>query len=63
MHFGQDKLATSGDAISIGVVLASLLNFLPEIAALTSIIWTCIRIYETKTIQKYVLLVKKKWPL
>ena len=46
------------DWTSIGVVLGTLMNFLPAIAALTSLIWTCIRIYETKTIQGW--LAKRK---
>jgi len=41
------------DAISIGGVLATLAGWLPAVAALFSIIWTAIRIYETKTVQKW----------
>jgi len=40
------------DTISVATVLASLTAWLPPIAALISIIWGCIRIYETKTVQK-----------
>lgn len=40
------------DAISIGGVMATLAGWLPAVAALFSIVWTLIRIYETKTIQK-----------
>jgi hypothetical protein len=40
------------DALSIGTMLGSLINMLPPLAALVSIIWGCIRIYETKTVQK-----------
>lgn len=46
------------DWTSIGVVLGTLMNFLPAIAALASLIWTCIRIYETKTVQEW--LAKRK---
>ena len=41
------------DAISIGGILATLAGWLPAIAALLSIVWTLIRIYETKTVQKW----------
>ena len=41
-----------GDAISIGTVLAALAGWLPAVAALLTIIWTGIRIWETDTVQK-----------
>jgi peptidoglycan biosynthesis protein MviN/MurJ (putative lipid II flippase) len=40
-----------GDAVSIAVVLGALAQWLPPIAALLTIIWTGIRIYESKTVQ------------
>lgn len=42
----------AGDAISIGTVIATLAGWLPAVAALVTIVWTCIRIYETKTVQR-----------
>lgn len=39
------------DALSIGTMLGTLFQMLPNIAALITIIWTAIRIYETKTVQ------------
>ena len=39
------------DFTSIGVVLGSLIQILPAIASLFTIVWTGIRIYETKTVQ------------
>lgn len=42
-----------GDAISVSVVLATLANWLPAIAALASLVWSGIRIYETKTVQRW----------
>ena len=42
-----------GDAISIVTVLATLATWLPPLAALFTIIWTSIRIYETKTVQDW----------
>lgn len=39
------------DAISVGTILLSLSAWLPPIAALVSIIWGLIRIYETRTVQ------------
>jgi hypothetical protein len=39
------------DGISVATVMGTLMSWLPAIAALFTIIWTAIRIYETKTIQ------------
>jgi hypothetical protein len=39
------------DTVSVGTVLLSLSAWLPPIAALISIIWGLIRIYETRTVQ------------
>ena len=39
------------DALSIGTVVATLTGVLPSIAAIFTIIWTGIRIYETETVQ------------
>ncbi len=40
------------DAISIGTVAGTFAGILPHIAAVFTIFWTVIRIYETKTVQK-----------
>lgn len=39
------------DALSIATVIGTLAEMLPSIAALFTIIWTAIRIWETKTVQ------------
>jgi hypothetical protein len=39
------------DGISVATVMGTLMSWLPAIAALFTIIWTVIRIYETKTVQ------------
>lgn len=46
------------DGASVVTVLGTLAQVLPPLAALFTIVWTCIRIYETRTVQK--LLGKKK---
>lgn len=45
------------DWASIATVLGTLANILPAMAALWTIVWTTIRIYETKTVQSWL---KKK---
>ena len=39
------------DGLSIATVLGTLIEALPSIAAGLSIVWSVIRIYETKTVQ------------
>ena len=39
------------DAISVATVIGTLAQILPAIAAIFTIVWTGIRIYETKTVQ------------
>jgi len=41
------------DGASIVTVLGTLANILPAMAALFTVIWTAIRIYETKTVQSW----------
>ena len=40
------------DALSVATVLGTLVEMLPSIAALFTIVWTGIRIYETDTVQR-----------
>jgi hypothetical protein len=46
------------DGLSVITVLGALVDLLPAVAALFTILWTGIRIYETDTVQQ--LLGKKK---
>jgi hypothetical protein len=47
----QSKLIV--DLSSLMVVGATIIEWLPAVAALFSIVWTCVRLYETKTVQKW----------
>lgn len=40
------------DAVSVVTVVGTLMEILPAVAAIFTIIWTGIRIYETETVQK-----------
>jgi hypothetical protein len=42
------------DALSVITVIGTLVEMLPSIAALFTIIWTGIRIWETDTVQRWV---------
>ncbi len=46
------------DALSVVTVVGTIVQMLPSIAALFTIVWTGIRIYETDTVQR--LLGKEK---
>jgi hypothetical protein len=41
------------DGLSLITVLGTLMNWLPAVAALLSIVWTLLRIYESATVQKW----------
>ena len=49
----SEQLKHTGDALSIGTVVATLAGWLPALAALATLVWTGIRIYETKTVQRW----------
>jgi hypothetical protein len=49
----HDALKYAIDAASIFTVVGTMVSMLPAIAALFTIIWTVIRIYETKTVQRW----------
>ena len=48
------------DGISMATVVGALVDLLPAIAAVFTIVWTGIRIYETKTVQKWLGKDKKR---
>lgn len=47
----NEGIKVAGDVVSLMTVLGTLAQILPAIAALLTIVWTCFRIYETKTVQ------------
>jgi hypothetical protein len=53
----HETIKNTGDVAAITITLGTIFSLLPAIAAIFTIIWTGIRIYETDTVQK---LVKKK---
>ena len=42
------------DILSITTALGTIMGILPEIAAVFSIVWSLIRIYETATVQRII---------
>lgn len=47
----DEHIKQVGDAISILTVVGTLAELLPAIAAILTIMWTAIRIWETDTVQ------------
>ena len=41
------------DTASVATVVGTIAGMLPAIAAIFTIVWTSIRIYESKTVQEY----------
>jgi len=54
MALEHETAKTTVDAISIVTVVGTLAEVLPAVAALFTIIWTALRIFETDTIQKLI---------
>ena len=49
----SDQIKMMLDVSSLAVVGATLVSWLPAAAAAASLIWTVIRIFETKTVRKW----------
>ena len=49
----QEGTKSALDAVSVVTVVGTLADVLPALAALFTIIWTGIRIWETETVQKF----------
>lgn len=49
----EEQVKHAVDIFSVGTAVATLAGALPAIAALFTIIWTGIRIWETNTVQRW----------
>lgn len=58
MNGAGETVKITGDILSVTTVVGTLMGMLPSVAAIFTILWTGIRIYETDTVQK--LLGRKK---
>lgn len=50
----ENHLKSAIDGVSIGTVVATLAGWLPSVAALLTIVWTALRIWESRTVQGWV---------
>lgn len=53
----NEHLKMTIDGVSVATAVAALATWLPPLAALASLVWSLIRIYETQTFQGWV----KRW--
>lgn len=53
-HETVEDLKNVGDLVSVFTVVGALIEVLPSIAALFTIVWTGLRIYESDTVQGWV---------
>ena len=51
MHMATESTKTFIDGLSVVTVVGTIGEMLPPLAALFTLVWTAIRIYETKTVQ------------
>lgn len=58
----MEQIKYTVDVVSLTTITATFFGWLPEISASAGLIWTLIRIYETKTIQGILLRRRKKTP-
>jgi len=52
LQHADEQVKQLGDAVSIITVVGTLAELLPAMAAVLTIIWTAIRIWETDTVQR-----------
>jgi hypothetical protein len=48
-----DAVKTSADIASASIAVGTVAQLLPHVAAILTIIWTLIRIWETDTVQRW----------
>lgn len=53
MNHVDETVKHVADGVSVLTVVGTLTGVLPSIAALITIVWTSIRIYETDTVQSF----------
>lgn len=49
-----EEVKVLADGMAISITVGSVMEWLPAVAAALSIMWTMIRIYETKTVQRLI---------
>lgn len=53
MHLIEDPNTVTVDIAAVGIAFGALVNALPAVASILSIIWFLIRIWETDTVKQW----------
>jgi hypothetical protein len=51
LHSVVERVAEPGDAAAYAIVLGAFAQILPSIATILSIVWLCLRIWESDTVR------------
>lgn len=62
-HHNLEVVKHTMDGLSLTTILASLVGYLPELSAGAALVWTLIRIWETRTVRKLMDRLAKWCPL
>ena len=54
MSHEADTMKQCVDLASVAIVVATIAQWLPAVAAVLTIVWTAIRIWETRTVQRLI---------
>lgn len=49
----MEQAKTVGDVVAASVTVGAIASWLPAVSTVLTIVWVLIRIYETKTVQKW----------
>jgi hypothetical protein len=62
MSFDQldPAVVRAGDIFFIAVVLGALVDFLPSLATVLTVVWMAIRIWETRTVQGIIARLRRR---
>jgi len=52
MSLDAEAVKSGVDVIAVSATASALMGWLPPLAALATLVWTSIRIYETRTVRK-----------
>ena len=53
MSLDAEAVKSGVDVLAVSTTASALMGWLPPLAALATLVWTCIRIYETQTIRSF----------
>lgn len=49
-----DQHVNTADVASIGVLVGAVMDFLPNVATVLTVVWLALRVYESPTVQRWI---------